>query len=146
MFFPRLGPDARDCYSFKKKTVIMPRGQFPKLKGVIAKMPADVSDMTKKLACTDALILMKLTKNSLLKSTFILNQFRDPCYNCPPVFKRKFKLSRYYDITIDLPEVTNDFLTFTDEPIEFTVGYSKKKPENLKDDETTYPLGGYRQP
>lgn len=89
MFFPRLGPDARDCYFLKKKTVIMPRGQFPKLKGVIAKMPADVSDMTKKLACTDALILMKLTKNSLLKSTFILNQFRDPGYNCPPVFKRK---------------------------------------------------------
>ena len=48
----------------------MPRGQFPKLKGVIAKMPADVSDMTKKLACTDALILMKLTKNSFKEHVY----------------------------------------------------------------------------
>ena len=45
-----------------------------------------------------------------------------------------------------MSEVTNGFPTFTDEPTEFTVDYSRKKPESLQDDETTYPLGGYRQP
>ena len=127
-----------------KKIVLMPKGQFPKLKGATVNVHMDVSETIKRLPCTDGLTLLKLKKKFSFRGHVYLEPVsRTKLLNA--LIYPKASNPLYHDITIDVSEIPSDLISFSDEPIDFSVNTSSEEPKSQDFEEGCNPLDGYRQ-
>ena len=123
----------------------MPKGHFPKLKGVTVNVPVDVSKTIKKLSCTDGLILLKLKKKLSFKCHIHFEPFsRTKLLNALTYLKAKNP--PFHDITIDLSQISNDLMNFSEGSIDSTANNSITKAESQDFEEISNPLNNYKQP
>ena len=89
----------------------------------------DVDKTFKKLPCTDGLILRKLKENLPFKGhVYFKPVSRTKLLNVLIYLNEINPL--YYDINVNLLEISNDLMTFRDGSIDFTVHSSTTEPEN----------------
>ena len=127
-----------------KKIVIMPKGQFLKLKGATVNVSVNFSETIKKLTCIDGLILLKLKK----KLSFRGHVYFEPVSRTKllnALIYLKINDPWHYNITTDVSEIPSDLISFSDELIDFSVNTSSEEPKSQDFEEYNNPLDSYRQ-
>ena len=112
--------------------------------GATVNVPFNFNKTFKKLPpCTGGLILLKSkTKISFKGHAFFQLVSRTKLVNALIYFNANNPL--YHDITIDLSEIPNDLMTFSDGPIDFKVDSSTTELEIRHSEDVSNHLDNYR--